>query len=261
MTGLLSILAIGFWLGMRHATDADHVVAVSAIVARNKKLGTAWLLGAMWGLGHTITIFLVGVAIIVFKVVIPPRLGLSMEFAVGLVLIALGLANMAGYRLGSFGIPEHSHKHDHSDPEHHHELLHAGHSQTHAHLRDVPLGWLKRRVHDAGRFQLLRSGAVGLVHGLAGSAAAALLVLASIPSPRAAVYYLLVFGLGTLAGMLLLSALMELSMLYLARWWRTAEWALTFGTGLLSLLFGAYVAYQAGFKDGLFLATPHWTPR
>lgn len=262
MTRFLSILAFGFWLGMRHAADPDHVVAVSTIVARNKRLGTAWLLGAFWGLGHSATIFLVGMAIILFKVSIPPRLGLSMEFAVGLVLALLGLLNIAGYRLGSLGIREHSHAHDHEDPEHHHLLEPArGHSHSHAHVHELELGWLRRYVHDAGLFQILRSAAVGLVHGLAGSAAVALLVLAAIPAPRAAVLYLLVFGLGTLAGMLVLSAMMELCMRYLARSWKTTEWLLTFGTGVLSLLFGLYIAYQTGFVEGLFGVDPRWTPQ
>jgi len=262
MTNLLSILAFGFWLGMRHSTDPDHVVAVSTIVARNKKWGASWLLGAVWGLGHTITIFVVGVAIIMFKVVIPPRIGLGMEFSVGLVLIALGLFNMAGYSLGAWGVPVHTHGHDHHDPEHAHLPLESGkgHSHSHAHLHEVKLGWLRSFVHDAGLFQILRSGAVGLVHGLAGSAAVALLVLATIKEPRAAVMYLLIFGAGTLAGMLLMSALMELSMLSVGRWWSRADKAMAVGTGLISVAFGLWVVYQMGWVNGLFGANPSWTP-
>ena len=261
---LLSILGLGFLLGMRHATDPDHVVAVSTIVARTKKLGTAWLLGAVWGLGHTVTIFLVGVAIILFKVSIPPRIGLSMEFCVGLVLIALGILNVAGYGLGSLGLKTHRHAHDPRDPEHSHLLLEPAkdaHGHSHPHVHEADLGWLTRHARRAGLFQLARSGAVGLVHGLAGSAAVALLVLAAIPGPREAVLYLLIFGLGTLVGMLLLSTLMELCMAYLARWWKWAEWGLTAGTGLLSLAFGLYLVYQLGFVDGLFTGHPQWTPR
>jgi high-affinity nickel-transport protein len=260
MNDILSVTLVGFWLGMRHATDPDHVVAVSTIVARNKKWGASWLLGAVWGLGHTVTIFLVGAAIILFKVAIPPRVGLSMELAVGGVLIALGAFNMAGFSLGAVGVKTHSHGHDHHDPEHHHLPLAGTHSHEHAHLRDVKLGWLKRHVHDAGLFQLLRSGAVGLVHGLAGSAAVALLVLAAIPEPRAALAYLLVFGAGTLAGMLIMSSLMELSMLSLSRWWPRADRAMSFATGLLSAGFGLWVVYKIGWSDGLFAANPSWTP-
>ena len=91
-----AILAIGFFLGMRHATDPDHVIAVSTIVSRERSLSKAALIGALWGLGHTITIVLVGAAIILFNVVIPPRVGLTMEFAVGLMLILLGILNLTG---------------------------------------------------------------------------------------------------------------------------------------------------------------------
>ena len=96
MTSGIAILIIGFFLGMRHATDPDHVIAVSTIVSRERSLGRAGLIGAFWGLGHTITIVIVGAAIIVFNLVIPPRIGLTMEFAVGLMLILLGILNLTG---------------------------------------------------------------------------------------------------------------------------------------------------------------------
>jgi high-affinity nickel-transport protein len=234
----LSLLALGFFLGMRHATDADHVVAVSTIVAREKRLGAACLLGAVWGIGHTVTIFLVGVAIIFLHIVIPARVGLSMEFAVGLMLVLLGALNLAGRGLGALASAEHEHD---------------GSRHTHA----LTFGWLE----SPGHFQLWRSLAIGLVHGLAGSAAVALLVLATIQEPRAAVVYLLVFGAGTLAGMLVISAAMESSMLFLVRHGLAFERALTVGTGVLSLVFGAWVVYHIGFVDGLFLTSPHWTPQ
>lgn len=231
MNGPLSLLALGFLLGMRHATDADHVVAVSTIVAREKRLGAACLLGAVWGMGHTVTIFAVGVAIVFLHIVIPARVGLSMEFAVGLMLVLLGAFNVAGRGLGAL----HSHAHRHA----------------------LDFGWLE----TAGHSQIWRSLTVGLVHGLAGSAAVALLVLATISEPRAAVVYLLVFGLGTLAGMLVISAAMESSMLFFVRRGPAFARALTLGTGYLSLAFGVWVVYRIGFVDGLFLASPHWTPQ
>lgn len=263
MPPLWSLLGFGFWLGVRHAADPDHVVAVSTIVARTRKLGTAWLLGAFWGAGHMATVCLVGAALILLRITIPPRVGLALELAVAAALIFLGLLNMAGYGLASLGLKRHSHPHSHDDPEHRHQFLDApggGHRHDHAHLREVKLGWLKSLLRDAGAFQLLRSAAVGLVHGLAGSAAAALLVLGVIPEPRWAALYLLVFGAGTVAGMLLLSALMELSMVLLARWWGLAEKLLTFSTGLLSCLFGLYLAYQIAVVDGLLIGEPRWSP-
>lgn len=260
---LAGILAFGFLLGMRHAADPDHVVAVSTIAAKSRRLGTAWLLGAVWGLGHSATILIVGAAIIVLRVAVPPRLGLALEGCVGLALIALGALNMAGRRTGPSGLERHSHAHDHHDPEHHHELLESSgaHSREHDHLAEPKLGWLSRRVRDAGLVQLLRAALVGLVHGLAGSAAAALLVLAAIPEPKAALLYLLVFAAGTLAGMLLLSALMELAMARLAAWWKTAERSLALATGLLSLLLGLAILYETTIGGGLFTAAPRWTPR
>ena len=94
---LVGVLALGFFLGMRHATDADHVVAVSTIVSRERRIGSAALIGALWGAGHTITILAVGVGIILFTLVIPPRVGLSMEFSVGLMLVLLGVANLRSF--------------------------------------------------------------------------------------------------------------------------------------------------------------------
>src|ERR1700723_3558665 len=96
MIGLLSIIALGFFLGMRHATDPDHVIAVTTIVSRYKKVSHAAMIGAFWGLGHTLTIFVVGSGIILFGWVIPRRIGLSMEFSVGLMLILLGVLNLTG---------------------------------------------------------------------------------------------------------------------------------------------------------------------
>src|SRR6266853_1941573 len=96
MITLLSIIALGFFLGMRHATDPDHVIAVTTIVSRQRSIRHAALIGVLWGLGHTITILAVGSAIILFGLVIPPRVGLSMEFSVGLMLILLGVLNLSG---------------------------------------------------------------------------------------------------------------------------------------------------------------------
>src|SRR6202521_831490 len=96
MTALIAILLLGFFLGMRHATDPDHVVAVTTIVSRERSVLDAALIGALWGLGHTFTILVVGSAIILFKLTIPPRLGLSMELSVGVMLILLGVLNLTG---------------------------------------------------------------------------------------------------------------------------------------------------------------------
>src|SRR5258706_6768823 len=137
--GLLSILALGFFLGMRHATDSDHVVAVTTIVSREKSVLSASLVGALWGLGHTLTILLVGGAIIVFGIVVPARVGLTMEFSVALMLVVLGALNVAGFRRDVLAIQ-------------------AGH-------HDVAQG--KPAEGGLGRYQVFRSLVVGTVHGLA----------------------------------------------------------------------------------------------
>src|SRR5215470_3191202 len=128
MIGLLSIVVIGFFLGMRHATDPDHVIAVTTIVSQQRNLKRAALIGVVWGLGHTVTILLVGSAIILFNLVIPARLGLAMELAVGLMLILLGGWNLSNFLRdtpAATGSLVHSHAHSHGDFIHNHPHQHA----------------------------------------------------------------------------------------------------------------------------------------
>src|SRR3984893_14937291 len=111
MTGaaldVVSFLFLDFFLGIRHATDADHVVAIATIVSRQRSVAGSALIGAAWGVGHTVTVMAVGVAIIVFGVVIPPRLTMSMEFAVGIMLVLLGVLTLIG--MGRAGGAPHAH--------------------------------------------------------------------------------------------------------------------------------------------------------
>src|ERR1700724_4256322 len=107
MINFLSIIAVGFFLGMRHATDPDHVIAVTTIVSRQRNLLKAAMTGIFWGIGHTLTIFVVGTIIILFDVVIPARIGLSMEFSVGLMLIVLGVMNIASFLRSARAISSH----------------------------------------------------------------------------------------------------------------------------------------------------------
>src|SRR5213595_3197240 len=131
MITLFSIIALGFFLGMRHATDPDHVIAVTTIVSRRRSVRQAALMGLLWGLGHTITILVVGSAIILFGLVIPPRIGLTMELSVGLMLILLGVLNLSGmlrWITETFTpLPprQHTHSHGHRDYIHSHENGHT----------------------------------------------------------------------------------------------------------------------------------------
>jgi high-affinity nickel permease len=265
MTALVAIVALGFFLGMRHATDPDHVIAVTTIVSRERTMLHAMLIGALWGLGHTITILGVGSAIIVFKLTIPPRLGLSMELAVGLTLILLGALNLTGSlrrgiewltirRLGSGA--------------HSHFLL--GRWMVHTHNEDGEpvfmdsssiLGWMPGWWKRLGMFHILRPLVVGIVHGLAGSAAVALLVLATISRSSWAIGYLLVFGLGTVAGMVLITAVIALPFAYSMQRFTRLNRALATASGFLSVAFGLLLCYQTGFVHGLFSAHANWIPR
>ena len=188
----LAILGIGFFLGIRHATDPDHVIAVSTIVSRERSIAKAGLIGVLWGCGHTLTIVAVGAAIILFGLAIPARLGLAMEFSVGLMLILLGVLNLTGAL--KWISEKFSPAHPRVRGEHAHELEHG--SRVHLHWRShgpaeehhgeslPPPGWLGGPVEQLGLFHALRPLLVGMVHGLAGSAAVALLVLSTIREPQ-----------------------------------------------------------------------------
>ena len=177
MTQLLALAGFGFLLGMRHATDADHVIAVTTILNRSRRFLDTTLIGALWGLGHTVTVVIVGVLIIGFNVVIPPPVGLAMEFAVALMLIGLGILNLTG------GLRSFTERVTPPAPIHAHDHAHAGESHAHLHGHGEHPGL----VATLGRYQLIRPVVVGLVHGLAGSAAVALLVLATIQDTGTAV--------------------------------------------------------------------------
>lgn len=269
MIGLLSIIALGFFLGMRHATDPDHVIAVSTIVARHRSVRQAAVVGALWGVGHTLTILAVGGGIILFGWVIPARIGLSMEFSVGLMLILLGILNLTGFlqwitqTFAPQGVHTdkpnvHSHAHSHGDYVHTHPHSHDPELHPHDPAR-TPVNWFDRHFGRLGLYHALRPLAVGLVHGLAGSAAVALLVLATIRSPRWAVLYLLVFGVGTIAGMMLITGALALPFAFSGRFGHLNE-GLRVASGVISLCFGLFLVYEIGFVNGLLTSHPRWTP-
>ena len=216
LTALVSVTVLGFLLGMRHATDPDHVVAVTTIVTQQRSLARAARIGVLWGVGHTATIILVGGAIIVAKVqlsAIPPRVGLALEFVVALMLIVLGLVTLAGS---------------------------------------------ERRVADS----TARPLTVGFIHGLAGSAAVTTLPqVALIPSPLWALAYLAVFGIGTIVGMLLITASIAAPSLLAVRRFSGLNRTLRIASGVASIAFGLFLVHRIGFVDGLFTSAPSWTPQ
>jgi hypothetical protein len=278
VTNLASLLFLGFFLGMRHATDADHIIAIATIVSRQRSLRGSAMIGAAWGVGHTLTILVVGSAIILFGIVIPPRLGLAMEFAVGVMLILLGVATLTGMGevlrqaaspvLGSAG-DGHSHtpggqpsRHHHAHGDYVHRHAHGHGADGHGHGEEsTPVAWLDTRFRGLGPYQWLRPLVVGIVHGLAGSAAVALLVLAAVREPAWAMAYLLLFGIGTVGGMMLITMVLS-APFALTTGLPRLNWRLRTASGLISFAFGLFLIYEVGFADGgLFTGSPVWEPR
>jgi high-affinity nickel permease len=265
MTALLAIMLLGFFLGMRHATDPDHVVAVTTIVSRERTMLHATLIGAFWGLGHTITILLVGAAIILFKFTIPPRVGLSMELSVGLMLILLGVLNLTGVlrrviewiTIRRLGLGAHSHY------MFGRYVIHTHDANGESILPDSLsiLGWTPQWWKQLGVFHAMRPLVVGIVHGLAGSAAVALLVLTTITRPSWAIGYLLIFGLGTVAGMMLITAAIAIPFAYSLQHFIRLNRGLAMASGFGSVAFGLFLCYQIGFVNGLFTGHPTWIPK
>jgi ABC-type nickel/cobalt efflux system permease component RcnA len=268
MISLLSILAVGFFLGMRHATDPDHVIAVTTIVSNQRSSVRSALIGAFWGLGHTVTILVVGAGIILFNLVIPVRLGLSMELSVAVMLIILGLMNITGF-LRSIPAESlenndgekviHAHPHSHGDYIHNHSHVHQHEGHCHS-IDSASLGWMDRVFGRVGMYQYLRPLVVGIVHGLAGSAAVALLVLTTIRNVHWAIAYLLVFGVGTIAGMMLITMSIASAFTMVGKGREKFSRRLALASGLLSLGFGVFVAYQICFVNGLFTTHAQWVP-
>jgi ABC-type nickel/cobalt efflux system permease component RcnA len=266
MVNLLTVIGVGFLLGIRHATDPDHVIAVTTIVSRQRSIRHAGLVGLLWGLGHTITILFVGAAIILFNLVIPPRIGLTMELAVGLMLILLGVLNLTGVTqwvtdrftpAHSHGEVIHFHSHRHGEDVHAH--IHGHNPEVHFHFEQKSKGPFQIALQRIGLYQLLRPLAVGIVHGLAGSAAVALLVLTTIRDPQWAIAYLLIFGIGTIAGMMLITMIIGAPFAYTGKRFGPFNRGLGIASGLISVAFGLFVTFQIGFVGGLFTANPHWT--
>lgn len=189
---MIEILVLGFLLGMRHTLEADHVAAVATLAARSRGTRHAIFQGAAWGLGHTITLFLACSAVLFLDTVVPERLAHGLEAAVGVMLITLGIDLVR--RLVRDRVHFHSHRHG-DGTTHFHAHSHGGElgphgdHHEHAHTRDFPS----------------RALCVGLMHGLAGSAALILVTLSTVVSPLTGLVYVALFGIGSIGGMALLS--------------------------------------------------------
>lgn len=239
-----SALVLGLVLGLKHAVEADHLAAVSTIVSERKNLLSASLVGGMWGVGHTLALLLAGVAVIFLRLQISPQTALRLELLVALMLVALGANALWKLLRGArvhfhahhHGRRLHAHPHLHNAP-HHDDHERAASSSPHAHPRAA--------AHTHHNFSLnARPLAVGMIHGLAGSAALMLLVLSNIDSPLLGLLYIAVFGAGSIGGMMLMSALVGLPVHLTGGRWAGVNQVMRGAAGLFSFGFGLFMVYE-----------------
>jgi ABC-type nickel/cobalt efflux system permease component RcnA len=232
----MSMLAIGLVFGLKHAIEADHLAAVSAIVSERKSLLSSSLVGGLWGIGHTIALLMAGVVVLLLRVEIGEGTARALEFSVAIMLIALG-AN--GLRKLVRGGRIHLHAHQHGRLAHLHPHIHNDERET-----------------EAGAHHGLSLNArplmVGMLHGLAGSAALMLLVLSTVSSRLAGLGYIVVFGVGSIVGMLVMSALVSLPIQITATHFKRTNRVVRMLAAIFSLGFGLFMAYRIGFSEGLF---------
>ncbi|MEJ2310374.1 MAG: sulfite exporter TauE/SafE family protein [Gammaproteobacteria bacterium] len=200
---MMTLLLLGFLIGMRHALEADHVAAVATLATRADSFADTIRQGTFWGIGHTITLVLFGSAVIWMDEIMPQQVALALESAVGVMLVILGFDVIR--RLVRDRV--HFHRHRHGNRSHFHAHSHAGESghddgaHSHSHAQSFPL----------------RALLIGLMHGMAGSAALIILTLETIHSPLQGMLYMLLFGLGSMLGMALLSAVIAIPLRHSAR--------------------------------------------
>ena len=231
-----AILLVGLLLGMKHATEADHLAAVATLASRQTSLAQTLRQGVAWGVGHTLTLMLFGGAVFVLGQAITPNLEQALETAVGFILVLLGADVLR--RLVRDRIHFHIHRHDAAAPHvhahsHRGEGQHAQSPHRHAHAKRWPL----------------RALAVGMMHGLAGSAALVVLSLKAAPSPSLSLGlgHIAVFGLGSIAGMAVLSMAIALPLRLSARYLAGLHRVMTAGVGVFTCALGVYVIVQIGY--------------
>jgi len=230
---LFAAFGLGLLLGIQHALDPDHLIAVSTIVSEQRNFKWASLIGAFWGLGHTTTLFLVGLIVIGLRVTIPPRLGSGLELLVALMLVILGV-NVLRKSFGAERV--HLHAHSHNPETHAHFHVHENPKQDHGHGH--PFKAMRRPF------------IVGMVHGLAGSAALMLLVLSTIESPFGGFLYIFIFGLGSVGGMLLLSGIISLPFILTAQRFSLMNRWIRVIAGIASVGFGLILGWEIGSELG-----------
>lgn len=237
---MLSVLTLGLLIGMRHALEADHVAAVASLATRSRSVKETTRLGIAWGMGHTVTLFVIGSAVLMMDSLVPETVARTLELAVGVMLVLLGLDVLR--RLIRDGI--HFHVHQHNGARH-------VHAHGHSHERRAPV------IHDMDAHRHThrakvpwRALFVGLVHGMAGSAALVVLTLSTIQSAWQGILYIALFGIGSIAGMALLSVIIALPLRFTAS--RVAWFynGLSGTIGVLTVLLGGSVIWNLGFGEG-----------
>lgn len=224
----MALFGLGLVLGLKHALDADHVVALSTFVSQTRSLKRASWFGISWGMGHTLSLFLVGLVILVFRLTVPEKLALSFEFLVGIVLVGLGVNVIWKTLQGK----HHFHSHEHGDT--------VKHAHLHSHRRSP--------LHDHAHASFV----VGMVHGLAGSAALALLVLTTVQSVVAGLLFILIFGAGSILGMLITTTLLALPLKVVGRV-ESMSTVINLVAGTASVLLGFFLMYEIGVVNALFV--------
>ena len=228
---IASVLLLGLLLGMRHALDADHLAAVATLVTRSRSVGETCLQGVAWGAGHTLTLLLFGGAVVVLGLVLPERAAAGLELAVGIMLVMLGADVL--YRLRRERV--HFHVHRHADGEQHfHAHAHQAESQVHDPDR-----------HAHGHGFPVRALLVGMMHGMAGSAALILVSLEALRSPAWGLVYITLFGIGSIVGMAVLSVMIAIPMRLGSAHLNRARNGFSALVGLATAVLGCYVIYHS----------------
>lgn len=227
MAQLLSTLILGFFLGIKHAFEADHMIAVSQIVNKHNNPLKAALVGTFWGMGHTTSLFIIGLIVLLAKISIPINISLLFELLVGVLLVFLGIKSLT--KIKSI---IHSHIHKHYDQTHSHAHQHSSQEHKHSHKS---------------------SFIIGSLHGLAGSGALMILVLSTIRSTLSGVFYILIFGLGSILGMTAISVLLGVPFIYSTKKFPKVSLYINLIAGVISIVFGLFIIYEIGFVGGLLL--------
>ncbi len=233
--GTFGILGFGFLIGLKHATEADHLAAVSTIVSERKSIGSSALVGGLWGLGHTISLFIAGIFVLLLNFQISERAERILEFAVGIMLVLLGLNVLRKILRGGY---LHFHTHEHGGREHAHPHIHEQGKKD------------GKNTHHGFKLSP-RSLFVGMIHGLAGSAGLMLAIIPTIESRAVGLLYIIIFGAGSIGGMILMSFLVGLPFHLTAKNFNRLNYALQSVAGFVSIAVGVFIIYEKGIVEGL----------